>query len=339
MPPAAVPSGGAHGGDAVLSGGAHGGDAVLSGGAHGGDAVLSGGAHGGDAVAVARSLGLDPASVLDLSASLNPFAPDVAAAIGRHLGSLDAYPDEGPATAALAAAIGVDIDRLVLTNGGAEAIAVVATHLRRGAVVDPEFALYRRHLAEVDPTAGRWRSNPSNPLGRLADADDTAAVWDEAFYPLATGTWTRGDDAAWRLGSLTKLWACPGLRLGYAIAPSSSAADVVRRIRPQWSVNGLALAVVPELLALTDLPGWQRHVDAARRALVDGLVALGLSVRPSTANWVLIDDVAGLRGRLAPHGVLVRDCTNFGLAGTARMAVPHPDQLDRVLAAVARSLA
>ena len=79
----------------------------------------------------------------------------------------------------------------MLTNGGAEAIALVAAELGAGEVVDPEFSLYRRHLPTVAAGAGRWRSNPSNPLGALAAADDVAAVWDEAFWPLATGTWTR----------------------------------------------------------------------------------------------------------------------------------------------------
>ena len=86
-----------------------------------------------------------------------------------------------------------DDDLVVLTNGGAEAVALVAQLERVGSVVDPEFSLYRRHLQEVRPDAPRWRSNPSNPLGLLADADATARVWDEAFYPLATGDWSRGD--------------------------------------------------------------------------------------------------------------------------------------------------
>lgn len=298
---------------------------------------LPGGAHGGDVAAVARALGCDSAELLDLSASLHPFAPDVAAMAAPHLSALGTYPDDAVATAALAEAIGVDTDRLVLTNGGSEAIALVAGHVRRGYVVDPEFSLYRRHLAETHPDAGRWRSNPSNPLGHLAPPEETAAVWDEAFYPLATGTWTRGDDEAWRLGSLTKLWACPGLRLGYVIAPSADQADAIRRARPRWSVNGLALAVVPELVAATDLSALERQLADARRALVDGLCVLGLAVRPSAANWVLIDEVPHLRAALVDHGVLVRDCTNFGLPGTVRMAVPHPDDLGRVLTAVERS--
>ncbi len=111
--------------------------------------------HGGDAAAVARALGLDPASMLDLSASLNPFAPDVSALAGAHLDSLVAYPDDRPATRLLAMSLGVDPGRLVLTNGGAEAIALVAGHLGRGEVVEPEFSLYRRHLSVVEEGAGR----------------------------------------------------------------------------------------------------------------------------------------------------------------------------------------
>ncbi len=185
------------------------------------------GDHGGDGATVARHLGVAPTDVIDLSMSLNPVAPDVVPIVAAHAGAVDRYPDPAAATAALAAAIGVPVDRLVLTNGGAEAIALVAAELGAGEVVDPEFSLYRRHLAEIRHGAGRWRSNPSNPLGQLAAAADVAAVWDEAFWPLATGTWTRGDDAAWRLGSLTKLWACPGLRLGYVIAPDAAAAASV----------------------------------------------------------------------------------------------------------------
>ncbi len=59
-------------------------------------------AHGGDGPAVARALGLDPAAVLDLSLSLNPCAPDVAALAARHVDSLRRYPDASDATRLLA---------------------------------------------------------------------------------------------------------------------------------------------------------------------------------------------------------------------------------------------
>ncbi len=293
------------------------------------------GPHGGDARRVAQQLGLDPADLIDLSASLNPFAPDPAEIISRHLSALHDYPDATGATELFADALAVPRKRLVLTNGGAEAIALVAAHLGKGAIVEPDFSLYRRHLAAVDPHAGRWRSNPASPLGTLAAPDEQAEVWDEAFYPLATGTWTRGDDTSWRLGSLTKLWSCPGLRLGYVIAPEIESAEVIRNIQTRWSVNGMALAAVSDFLAVTDLRGWAVSIAALRTRFVNELEYLGLHVTPSTANWVLVHDAARLRLALAKAGIVIRDCGNFGMPTTVRIALPKPHEVERVLGSIA----
>ncbi len=296
------------------------------------------GQHGGDAARLARALGLDPATVIDLSVSMNPFAPDTAGIVIGELerdGSLiNRYPDPASAAALLADAFGVDPDLVVLTNGGAEAIALIAGEHRVGNVIEPEFSLYRRHLAAIDPTAQRWRSNPSNPLGLLAGPGERAGVWDEAFYPLATGRWSRGDAAAWRLGSLTKLWNCPGLRLGYVIAPDVHAALCIRRRQPQWAVNGLALAAIPVLLARTDLTGWHEAIGALRTDFTDALANLGFAVEPTAVNWVLVK-AGDLRARLAPRGIVVRDCSSFGLPGLYRVALPTRPQLDRVVASFA----
>lgn len=295
------------------------------------------GAHGDDGPAVAAALGLAPGDLLDLAQTMNPVAPDVRPVVARHLDALGRYPDATAAAAALAAALGVAADQVVLTNGAAEAIALVAAEVGSARVDDPEFSLYRRHLPEVDPTAGRWRSNPHSPSGSLAGAGERAAVWDEAFYPLATGAWTRGDHrgGAWVIGSLTKLFSCPGLRVGYAIAPHDAGAARLRARQPRWAVNGLAAAAVPELVATADLAGWAETLAGWRDALVAVLGAHGIAARAGAAPWVL---VAGgdLRARLAPHGVLVRDCTSFGLPGTFRLAVPDPAGLARLDDALGR---
>jgi histidinol-phosphate/aromatic aminotransferase/cobyric acid decarboxylase-like protein len=296
------------------------------------------GLHGGDGLVVAEALGIDPSSVLDLSVSLNPCAPDVRSLALGHLDALTRYPDPERATRALAGVIGMDASRVVLTNGGSEAIAMVAAELGAGWVDEPDFSLYRRHLPAVVAGAPRWRSNPRNPTGRLAAPDDTSAVWDEAFYPLATGAWTRGDAGAVVVGSLTKVFACPGLRLGYVLAPDARLAERLRRRQARWAVNGIATALVPELLERADLPAWSAAIAALRAQLVDVLHAHCLRARPSDAPFVLVDRAAGLRERLAPLGIVVRDCTSFGLAGCARLAVPGPEgleRLDRALNAVA----
>lgn len=277
-------------------------------------------AHGGDGPAIARALGID---VLDLSQSLNPFAPDTAALVARHADAVRVYPDASEATSALADVIGVDPDRLLLTNGGSDAIHLVTDEIGGRVAAEPEFSLHPRSGGPV------WRSDPHNPSGRLADEHAAVDVWDEAFYPLATGRW-HGHRPGVTVGSLTKTFACPGLRLGYVIAD-----DIDRFADRQttWSVSAVALAVLPDLLACADVAGWARSIAAARAAMVEALSARGLVVDAADAPWVLVDSPA-LRERLAPRGIAVRDCASFGLHGWYRIAVPDTDGLDRLLAAI-----
>ncbi|MEW6155358.1 MAG: aminotransferase class I/II-fold pyridoxal phosphate-dependent enzyme [Actinomycetota bacterium] len=294
------------------------------------------GEHGGDGPRLAAALGVSPDEVLDLSMSVNPCAPDVAALARAHLGSLRRYPDATEAVAALAQAVGIPADRVVLTNGGSEAIAAVAAEVGAGWVEPPEFSLYARHLPVLRPGAGRWRSNPCNPTGELAAPGDEAAVWDEAFWPLATGTWTRGDAdrGAWVVGSLTKAFACPGLRVGYVLCPGPAEAERARSRLPAWSVSGLACALVPALMASADLERWAAEVRRLRAELVGVLAGAGYSPVAADGPWALVPGAGDLRERLARAAVLVRDCTSFGLAGTVRVAVPDEPGLERVAKAL-----
>jgi histidinol-phosphate/aromatic aminotransferase/cobyric acid decarboxylase-like protein len=283
------------------------------------------GSHGGDGQRVALALGLDPASILDLSQSLNPVAPDPRSVVATHLDALARYPDPTKAHLALAATMNVDPERLLLTNGGAEAITLVAQVIG-GSVVEPEFSLHPRGAGP------RWRSNPQNPSGLLAPRGELAAVWDEAFYALATGEWTRGDDAI-VVGSLTKVLACPGLRVGYVLA-EPSIIETCRRQQPEWSLNGLAAAALPDLLDALDLADCVTRIRVLREQMRAVFIVHGYTVHPSDANWLLVD-APGLREALAPQGIVVRDCASFGLRGTTRVAVPNESGLTRLSEALA----
>ncbi len=289
-------------------------------------AIPPAGAHGGDAIAVARSLGVDPGELLDLSQSLNPFAIDAAEVVIRHRDAVRRYPDPTDAHAALSDVLGVEPGRLLLTNGGSEAIALVAATVGGHPWSEPEFGLHPRH-----PPGPIWRSDPHNPSGALAAADDAAGVWDEAFYPLATGRWTSGRPGT-VVGSLTKVFACPGLRIGYVID------DDIERFtvdRAHWAVNSLALAALPDLLASADLGRWRSEIAAARHDLGALFTGLGHEIRASDAPWILVR-WPGLRERLAPHGVIVRDCASFGMAEWMRVAVPDAAGRGRLADALER---
>ena len=99
-------------------------------------------------------------------------------------------------------------------------------------------------------------------------------MWDEAFYALATGQWTRGDDAI-VVGSLTKVLACPGLRVGYVLADPSFI-ERCRRLQPEWSLNGLAAAALPDLLAALDLADSVQRIRVLREQLRSVLAVHGI---------------------------------------------------------------
>lgn len=105
------------------------------------------------------SRGLNPDNALDLSASLHPVAPNVVDVLKGNLKSVRNYPDDRVATQKLAKVLCVDPDRLLLTNGGSEAIALVAKMMQVGNVTAPEFSLYERYLSKVDEAGPIWRSN------------------------------------------------------------------------------------------------------------------------------------------------------------------------------------
>ncbi len=118
-------------------------------------------------------------------------------------------------------------------------------------------------------------AQPEWPPG--ATLTTTAVVWDEAFFPLATGRWTRGDGDV-VVGSLTKLLACPGLRLGYVLG-DPEIVEGCRARQPAWAVGALAAATLPDLLETVDLPSWCAGVAQLRAALAD-LLASHAAVGP-----------------------------------------------------------
>ena len=119
----------------------------------------------------------------------------------------------------------------------------------------------RRPLAvqppQPDRAAGRARTTPprcgTRPSGRWPPGRGHAA------------TAARGRVV---VGSLTKLLACPGLRIGYVLCPTPTWPPALAARQPRWAVNGLAAAALPDLLAAVDLPGWAAAIASLRDQLV-----------------------------------------------------------------------
>ena len=191
--------------------------------------------------------------------------------------------------------------------------------------------------------------NPNNPTGQavgledlvglLDVCDETLLVVDEAYQDLAddvaSAITPRRDARTVVLRSLTKNFGLPGLRLGYLVA-MPSVVQALSRARPPWTVNALAQAA--GLAVLDD----RSHVEEGRRLarqakgfLFQGLGRLGKSCVPSQTNFwlVQVQDAAELRTALLRRGLLVRDCTSFGLPGYIRLAARPLWECQRLLEA------
>lgn len=297
------------------------------------------GPHGGDLLAVARALGMDPEEMLDLSVSMNPFAPDVTTLSLSRLDALRRYPDARDATVSLARALGVEPSLLLLTNGGAEAIRLAGGWIGRAKVLPLEFSLLGEsleRLCDEDSDAPLVRSNPNNPTGELAAPEETAALWDEAFYQMTTGSWTRRDFERGSIvvGSLTKLFHCPGLRLGYVIAPCEEVTVALRAKQPAWAVNGLALGLCPVLLEMADIALWADQISELKHEVARLFRSAGFEVMIPAGPWLLArrgeSSASQVRRELAQRGVLVRSCESFGLPDLIRVGLVHPRDLPRL---------
>jgi threonine-phosphate decarboxylase len=174
--------------------------------------------------------------------------------------------------------------------------------------------------------------NPGNPTGRLYGRAEVATVLDlcretgtflvldEAFMDFCEAESAKelvvAQGGGVVLRSMTKFYAIPGLRLGYALGSAETIAGVAA-LREPWSVN--TLAQVAGVVSLAD-PAYARrtreYVAAEREWLTTTLGELpGLQVYPGAANYLLLEG-AGLpattvAASLQAQGILIRACGAF----------------------------
>jgi threonine-phosphate decarboxylase len=233
--------------------------------------------------------------------------------------------------------------------------------VRHLALVEDSFHLDEaRALNAMRSADAVFLCRPNNPTGTLVERGlvecmlavgqrhGTTLVMDEAFIDFVTPDerltplLARYDNLL-LLRSMTKLYAIPGLRLGYLLANEATIARIAALQLP-WSVNAIAAALVEPLLQDHDyLQRTQAWLDAERPWLQRELKALGLRVVPSRANFLLLQDadsrpMSALLEHLARQDAAARHTYNFvGLEGAwLRVAVRTRQQNERLVAAVSR---
>ena len=125
--------------------------------------------------------------------------------------------------------------------------------------------------------------------------------------------------------AFTKMYAVPGVRLGWCMTKNLDLIAQLSTSGQPWNVSVIAQACGVAALTCTD---WEEQtaseIAKSRQTLSSALSDCGLQVFPGEANYLLFySDCHDLRERLMPHGVLIRSCANYrGLGqGYYRVAV------------------
>lgn len=272
----------------------------------------------------------------------------------------------------LAKQLGVRIGTVTVTNGATEAIYLMAHAFghAKSAIVVPTFSEYEdacklyhhdiQYWTELkeDSTGINvvWLCNPNNPTGKAMNHNalvkiieknpHTTFVIDGAYSDYTDSrVLTPGEIVglgnAVLLGSFTKRFSVPGLRLGYMVA-SERITDRVLKYRMPWSVSGPAIMCADYLLDHIDeypIHAEELHKEALR--ISHEFRQIGITTSDTDCNFILCKLPHGTAAQLKEylvenHGILVRDASNFRMLDESyfRVAAQAPEENDLLISAV-----
>lgn len=199
-------------------------------------------------------------------------------------------------------------------------------------------------------------ANPNNPVGNLIEPSlltgiakrcrkqNITLVLDECFIAF-TGT-QKMDSFCVRMmeypnviiiQAFTKLFAIPGVRLGYLMCGNRETAAQIREQLPEWNLS--VFAQKAGTAACNETEYVKTSVDficKEREWLKEKLEKQNIYVYPSKANYLLLKTKLPLYDGLLKRGILIRDCSDFRGLGREyyRVAVKSREENEELLKAI-----
>lgn len=301
--------------------------------------------------------------LIDFSASLNPYPPEWLDEMFERAREISGhYPYYEELEEGLAELVG---EPITVTAGITEALYLLGILALRGGrrVIVPAhtYGEYER-IARIfggarvnkggpnDPEGGLSQlvekgsvvffCNPNNPDGRfyrerdlkpLLDAvEDKNAllVLDEAFIDFVEKPESPESENVVKLRTFTKSYGLPGIRVGYV----AGFPEAFRSVRMPWAIGSTGVAFLEFLLEdrFHHLKRTMPLIWMEKRRIEK---ALGVK---SDANFFIkyVGDAKKTVEELKRKGMLVRDCTSFGLPQYVRFSVRKPEENDALVRAL-----
>jgi threonine-phosphate decarboxylase len=206
--------------------------------------------------------------------------------------------------------------------------------------------------------------NPNNPTGRIEPREKVLAIADECrskdallfldetllelvhgYRDISCATSVLEHDNMIVAGSLTKSFAIPGIRIGFAV-DSEGIVSEMDKVRMTWNVGQ-----VEQNTAISLIRDHMDYVDAAAETMAgesvrlhSELSALGFPLEAPCDSFFYFTSLRplGIKGAdfqrmMLEHGIMVRDCASFGtpFEWYVRFSVKDRARNDRFISAVA----
>lgn len=196
---------------------------------------------------------------------------------------------------------------------------------------EEKFCLTERILDALDESISLvFLANPNNPVGNLVEPElifkiaekcrqcDITLVLDECFMEL-TGKEQKYSFLSYLeefpnvvvVRAFTKLYAIPGVRLGYLVC-EQTLAEKIRLQLPEWNLSVFAQrAGVAAIKEQGYVARTVTCIQTQRLFLREELKAAGCIVYDSDADYLLFYSEKKLDELFLQRGILIRDCSNF----------------------------
>jgi histidinol-phosphate aminotransferase len=195
-------------------------------------------------------------------------------------------------------------------------------------------------ISELTPSRGDvlFFANPNNPTGKYyryvnelveqAEAKNFMLILDEAFIDFVDSVVPYEiNDNVVVMRSFSKAYNLSGIRIGYAIT-SRPLADKFRDMRLPWGIGTIGCAFIEDILkdrkflstSLEKIRNERRRISETTGLRTDASYFLA-SVGSATVAVK----------RLKENGILVRDCSSFGLTDAIRFSIKRKKDNDLLL--------
>jgi threonine-phosphate decarboxylase len=306
--------------------------------------------HGGNIFEAAQQCSCRPEEILDFSSNINICSPRTAVTPDREMIRRYGDPEYRELREAVAETYGLQTEEVALFNGASGAIFSLFETLRPAhcLLYAPLYGEYKRaaeRYAQKVTLIDRFEGideeppkdstvvfvNPSTPEGACYDLERLMKLWrerectvivDESFLEFTERPSVRrflgSCEKLHIVQSLTKFYACAGVRVGALFAAPENLAALPR---PAWPISSFDAAHMTAALRDRKHAARSREKNRKRSAQLRKLLEgspLFDRVYPGEANYVMVRSVekaAAVKEKLLQHRILVRDCTNFGFLG------------------------